>query len=113
MKTQRKFWTHTTMADESVVSTEVPVNLNPEAILGTVEPWEASRRVGFTAHDVGVVIDALVGHHPDAIAEFEALPVAVVVSAIRFAFRLDLIRQEGQRVTLTRYGVRYLRNYDR
>lgn len=106
----RKFWTHATMVDESVVSVEVPVNPNPEAFLGT---HPAPTGAWFTPRDVGVVIDAMVGHHPLALTAFDVMPDAVADAVIRFAFRHELIRQEGQRVTLTRHGRRYLRTYDR
>lgn len=107
----RDTWTvHTAALDGTLFTAEVPVNRNPDAVLaahaGLPHP-----PVWFTPADVATFINAMVRRQAEALDAFDAMPAEVEDAVIRFAYRHCLIRQEGQRVTLTRYGRRYLRNY--
>lgn len=100
--------------DGAIVTVEVPLNVNPDAVLAahyanrhhalTADPW-------FGPADVATVIAAFVDRRPAAIDRMFRMPDAAADAVIRFVFHHHLIRQEGQRVTLTRNGRRYLRTY--
>ncbi len=91
---------------------EVPVNPNPDAVLAA-HYNHPLKPAWFTPRDVAVMVGAMVDRHPLAVAAFDRMPDDVADAVIRFAFRHQLVRQEGQRVTLTRYGRRYLNAYAR
>lgn len=108
----RTWTTHTLALDDTDVTITVPVNPNPDAVLAA-HAGHPHHRVRLSPADVITLIRAMVDRHPLAVMAFDRMPDDVADAAIRFAFRHELIRQEGQRVSLTRYGRRYVRNYDR
>ncbi len=107
----RTWLAHTETLDGMHV-VEVPVNPNPDAVLAAHAMYP-HHRAWFTPAHVAVMVAALVDRRPAAEAAFDRMPDDVADAVIRFAFRHELIRQEGQRVTLTRHGRRYLHTYVR